>query len=78
MAHDTVRLELPATVLQRLLAAGQLHTQDFRCLDCHSKHCVWRLCLQNSAHELKNHLPTPACPTTSLPGQTAPTPACDT
>ncbi len=53
MSQDTVRLELPATVLQRLLASGQLHTQDFHCLDCHSKHCVWRLCLQNSARGLQ-------------------------
>jgi hypothetical protein len=39
----SVRLELPANTLARLISGGALCAADFRCLDCASKHCVRRL-----------------------------------
>ncbi len=42
-----VRMELSASTLGCLLAAGHLCAADFRCLDCESKNCVWRICLMN-------------------------------
>lgn len=42
-----VRVELDTRTLHRLLNSGLLCAADFRCLDCDSKNCVWRLCLQD-------------------------------
>lgn len=58
MAHDALansclRLELSAAALLRLLIRRQLCAADFRCLDCESKHCVWRLLLMSSAKTLQ-------------------------
>ncbi len=36
-----VRLEISLPRLRALLQAGLLDAQDFRCLDCESKRCVW-------------------------------------
>jgi len=44
---DRVRLEISADRLHGLLKMGALCAADFRCLDCESKQCVWRLCLMN-------------------------------
>ncbi len=49
---DSVRLELSSRTLQRLLSSGLLHPADFRCLDCATKHCVWRLVARRCAHSL--------------------------
>jgi hypothetical protein len=53
-APESVRLELDAKTLARLLDTGQLHGTEFRCLDCDSKRCVWRLFLMSCA---KNMMP---------------------
>ena len=47
-----LRLELPAATLLRLLKTGQLSAADFRCLDCESRHCVWRLLLMSCVKTL--------------------------
>lgn len=47
-----MRLELSSQILQRLLTSGQLCAADFRCLDCATKHCVWRLMARHCAHSL--------------------------
>jgi hypothetical protein len=53
VGEQLVRVEVEAETLNRLLAAGQVCAADFRCLDCESKRCIWRLCLINCASELK-------------------------
>ena len=40
-----VRLEISTDKLRELVSAGVLCATDFRCLDCQSKQCVWRICL---------------------------------
>ncbi len=55
---DCLRLEVSAETLLRLLASGQLCAADFRCLDCESKQCVWRLLLMSCEKTLK---PGTAC-----------------
>ena len=47
IGEDCLRLEIGAETLLRLMASGQLCAADFRCLDCESKHCVWRLLLMS-------------------------------
>jgi hypothetical protein len=46
-AEKRVRLEMSETTLRSLLTAGQVCAADFRCLDCESKKCLWRLCLES-------------------------------
>ena len=50
--QDCLRLEIGAQTLLRLIASGQLCASDFRCLDCESKHCVWRLLLMSCKETL--------------------------
>lgn len=45
--NGCLRLEVSAQTMLRLLANGQLRAADFRCLDCESKQCVWRLLLMS-------------------------------
>jgi hypothetical protein len=45
--QTSVRVEITAATLSRLLADGQVCAADFHCLDCQSKQCLWRLCLTN-------------------------------
>jgi len=52
-----VRLEISADRLQGLLKMGVLCAADFRCLDCESKRCVWRLCLASC---IKHLVPGPS------------------
>lgn len=47
-----IRLELDIDTVGRLLASGLLCAGDVRCLDCNSKHCVWKLCLQTLSRQL--------------------------
>jgi len=47
IGEHCLRLEIGAETLLRLMASGQLCAADFRCLDCESKHCVWRLLLMS-------------------------------
>ena len=54
LADYGLRLELPAATLFRLLADGHLCAADFRCLDCDSKDCVWRLLMLSSAKSLRS------------------------
>ncbi len=42
-----LRLEVSAQTLLRLLVGGQVCAADFRCLDCESKQCVWRILLMS-------------------------------
>ena len=56
-----VRLELTVEVVARLLEQKQLCVADFRCLDCESKSCVWRMCLMNCAKNIKTEADT-GCP----------------
>lgn len=51
-----VRLEISADRLHELLKVGALCASDFRCLDCESKQCVWRLCLVSC---VKHFVPRP-------------------
>ncbi len=51
--HALVRLELEAGILQRLLDKGELCVSEFRCLDCNSKRCVWKLCLMNCGKHMQ-------------------------
>ncbi len=44
---EQVRLEINADRLRHLLKMGALCAADFRCLDCESTQCVWRICLMN-------------------------------
>jgi hypothetical protein len=44
-----LRLEMSEEMLSRLLTIGQVCAADFRCLDCESKQCLWRLCLESCA-----------------------------
>lgn len=46
-ACDTLRVELPAAVLLRLLADGSLGAADLRCLDQSSVIRLRRLCLDS-------------------------------
>jgi hypothetical protein len=54
VGEQLVRVEVEAETLNRLLAAGQVCAADFRCLDCESKRCIWRLCLINCASKLNS------------------------
>lgn len=40
-----LRVEIDAATLLRLLQRQLLCAAELRCLDCESKHCLWRLCL---------------------------------
>lgn len=44
---EQVRLEINTDKLCHLLKMGALSAADFRCLDCESKQCVWRIHLIN-------------------------------
>jgi len=48
-----IRLEMESGTLYRLLKSGALCASDFRCLDCESKTCVWRLCLMSCGEKMK-------------------------
>lgn len=45
---EEVYLRIPAAKLLRLFLSENLHAEDFRCLDPHSKNLVWRLLLSSS------------------------------
>jgi hypothetical protein len=45
--RKSVRVEISEKTLLRLLAGGQVCAADFQCLDCHSKKCLWRQCLES-------------------------------
>lgn len=47
-----LRLEVSVETLLRLPASRQLCAADFRCLDCESKQCVWRLLLMSCEETL--------------------------
>lgn len=49
LLNGCLRLEISARTLLRLLASGRLCAADFRCLDCESKRCVWRLLLKSAS-----------------------------
>ena len=45
--EDTVRLEINAATLRRLLKQNAICATEFHCLDGKSKHCVWELFFKN-------------------------------
>ena len=47
-----VRVEIEADTLLTLLKGRRLCASDMRCLDCESKHCLWRLLLKACASDL--------------------------
>lgn len=49
--RKSVRVEIAAETLTRLLAGGQLCAADLRCLDGRSKQHLWRLCLKSCARK---------------------------
>lgn len=51
-----VRVELDESCLLALLKARRLHAADLRCLDCESKNCLLRLCLEACADTLAQEL----------------------
>lgn len=51
----TLRIEVAEETVCRLLEEGRVCVADFRCLDCKSKDCLWRLCLECCAKK------PPAC-----------------
>jgi len=44
---EVIRLEINTEKLRNLLNNGVLCAADFRCLDCRSKQCVWKICLND-------------------------------
>ncbi len=48
-----MRLELSRQTLQRLLSSGQLSAAEFRCLDCETKQCVWKIVAIHCARNLR-------------------------
>lgn len=49
-----IRIEMSAETITRLLAQGQVCAAEIRCLDCRSKECLWRLCLETCARKMGN------------------------
>ncbi len=49
---ERIRLEMEPGVLYRLLVNGAISAADFRCMDCESKTCVWRLCLMSCGEKM--------------------------
>lgn len=47
-----MRVEVTEETLRRLLNAGHVCAADFHCLDCASKQCLWRLCLETCTAKL--------------------------
>lgn len=41
-----LRIEMAEETVYRLLEEGRVCVADFRCLDCRSKDCLWRLCIE--------------------------------
>jgi hypothetical protein len=63
-----VRVEITEETLTRLLAKGHVCAADFRCLDCKSKQCLWRLCLKSCAKNYKTGMAGVAACNDSYPG----------
>jgi hypothetical protein len=64
--NQHLRVEITAATLLPLLAGGQVCAADFRCLDCESKQCLRRLCMQSCAPPLQKRngraqAPEPVC-----------------
>ena len=50
MAENKIlRIEVTEEKILCLLKAGHVCAMDFRCLDCKSKQCLLRLCLESCA-----------------------------
>lgn len=57
-AMDTkshIQIEIESDTLFRLLESSALCVNDFRCLDCESKQCVWRLCLMSCEKQMRSN-----------------------
>lgn len=64
VGSESIRIEVSAATLGRLLADGHLGAADLRCLDCASKRCVWRLCLASC---VQGRAACAECPRTGCP-----------
>lgn len=53
-----IQIEIASDTLFRLLESSALCVNDFRCLDCESKLCVWRLCLMSCEKQMRSNNPT--------------------
>lgn len=45
---DKVKIELPSTVLAKLIRTGMLYGSDCKCLDANAKQVIWQLLLTSS------------------------------
>jgi len=52
--QQRIRLELDAVTLHRLLDSGVLCAGEIRCLDCSSKQCISKFCLQLLSKKMKS------------------------
>ena len=50
--RKSLRVEITEETLTRLLEGGQVCAADFCCLDCDSKQCLWRLCLESCVNNV--------------------------
>ena len=49
---DTLRVEIPVDLVQRLIEEGHIGAADLHCLDAGSKQKLQRACLDNCARDL--------------------------
>lgn len=48
---DSVRIEIPLSVMAKILQEKRITASDFRCLDAQSKQEIWNLCLRSCLAE---------------------------
>lgn len=53
---DTVQISIEIEKLESLFNQGELCANDFRCLNCESKKCIWNLCLKSCAKRIECNL----------------------
>jgi hypothetical protein len=44
--ENTLRVEIPASVLARIMRSKSIAAADLRCLDAHTKDSIRQICLQ--------------------------------
>ncbi len=70
--NNRLCVEISADTLKRLLSANQLCAADLNCLDCVSKQCLRRLCLESCSGNNRLDAARPApCSVVRLPGASA-------
>lgn len=58
-ASDTLRVEIPRELVQRLMEEGHLAAADLHCLDRGSKQRLQQICLDNCARDLRSRVSEP-------------------